>query len=119
MLRSIIFFATLFVIMCSCKPRDLPTVFKVNGDKIIAKFSHQTTKDDLLFVQNEMAHKNIMMSLRGSEFFNDGRVRILSLTIKFEDGTSGVVKADVVTLQYKYYGFSINDGSPLYIGFME
>jgi hypothetical protein len=119
MWRLIIFFSSMFVIMCSCKPRDLPTVFKVDGDKVIAMFSYQTTKDDLLFVQNEMAQLNIRMSLRGSEFFKDGRVRILSLTLNFLDGTTGQVKADVVTLQYKYYGFSINHDSPLYIGFME
>ena len=41
------------VLWFGCKPKDLPTVADLNGDRITVKFSHQSTKAEMEQIARE------------------------------------------------------------------
>lgn len=89
----------------SCMPKELPPSLDINGSDIIMKVSHQSTKEELMKWQKDLSLKNIEFNFSNSEFFDDGKIRKLSFTVLFPDGTKGSATGDLVAIQYRYFGF--------------
>lgn len=86
-------------------PKELPPSLDVNGNNITMKVSHQSTKEELEKWQKDLSMKNIEFNFSKSEFFDDGKIRKLSFTVLFPDGTQGSATGDLVAIQYRYFGF--------------
>ncbi|MFM2394185.1 MAG: hypothetical protein RLZZ546_2167 [Bacteroidota bacterium] len=101
-------YCLLFIVsmaITSCTPHELPPALIMDGDKILMKVSHQSTKEEMLKWQQDLSAKNIELNFSNSEFFDEGKIRKLSFTVKFPDGTVGSAGGDLVSLQYRYIGF--------------
>ena len=112
------------VLWFGCKPKDLPTVADLNGDRITVKFSHQSTKAEMEQIARDLQEKyTINMDFSKSIFFDDGKLRELDLNIFIVGGSGGHTRALLTNLQYKYYGFSLElkktGKAPFKIGAIE
>ncbi|KXK37161.1 MAG: hypothetical protein J5I52_01080 [Saprospiraceae bacterium] len=105
-----VLFAIMVLILASCQPKDLPTVLEVRDGYALMKISHQTTKDELKDIQQKLADYNIALSYEGSTFFDNNRLQNVVLQVKTPEGHSGNTKADIVALQYRYFGFLYQKG---------
>lgn len=102
-------------ILFSCQPKDLPTVFDQSEGYAQMKVSHQTKKEELISISQKLADHGIQIDFSKSEFFEDGKLRNLKLAVKTPDGSNGTTSADLVTLQFKYFGFIYKKtGSPTF-----
>lgn len=119
-MKRIINFLFLFSII-SCTPKSLPTVFEVREGYAVLKASHEITQSELNIVQKELSQLGFVLDYDKSLFFEDGKIQRLSLTVQTPEGAIGSVSADLVTLQYKYYGFKYDKESEtlLYLGIMK
>lgn len=99
---SLLLFALVFV---SCTPKELPTIFNNTDDYIEVKLSHQTTKQEIEKITQELAVKGITVDTKGTTYFEDGRLKSLVLTAVWKDGTGGKITSDLMNLQFKYCGF--------------
>ncbi|MBK9733704.1 MAG: hypothetical protein IPO92_01540 [Saprospiraceae bacterium] len=87
----------------------------------LLKLSHQSTKTEMSEFSKAIAmDQGIIMDFSTSEFFEDGKLRKLKLTVILPDNTGGKTSADLTTLQFKYYGFQYQkNGNPIFkIGLM-
>lgn len=107
------------VIMSSCEPKVLPTVLDFQPEQVIVKFSHMSTMGDFAQAAMQCAERNINMQYAGSEFFEDGRVKKLAIQVTLPSGKSGTTKADLSTIQFKYYGFMIGNNGYFKIGHVD
>lgn len=92
-------------LLFGCQPRDLPTVFNMSDGYALMKVSHMTTRDELNNISQKLKTQNIELDFSASEFFDNGKLRTLKLSVTTPDGNRGVTGADQVGLQYKYFGF--------------
>lgn len=92
------------LLLHSCQPKELPTLTEINDKIVSVKLSHQTTKNELESIASQVSKYNIKMDYSGSTFFEDGKLRILSLIVTTPT-QSGRTNADLMGLQYRYIGF--------------
>ncbi len=93
-------------ILFSCQPKDLPTIADIHSDFVEVKFSHMTTKAEMRKIKTELKTvSNIDLIYNQSQFLEDGRLQILKIGVVMPDGTKGSTKADLIKLQFNYYGF--------------
>ncbi|MBK9256313.1 MAG: hypothetical protein IPM42_12565 [Saprospiraceae bacterium] len=112
---KIVFSVFLVLTIMSCQPKELPTILEQSDGYVLMKLSHQTTKTELESMSIKLANQNIEMDYSNSEFLEDGRLRILKLVVKTPDGSTGTTSADIVNLQYKYFGFLYDKaGAPVF-----
>ncbi len=64
-----------------------------------------TTFDEMKKAQEELKKIGTVLDFEKSLFFENGKLRTLNLTIILPSGTGGSCTADIVALQYHYYGF--------------
>ncbi len=101
-------FACLLLSLSACQPKNLPTVMTIQGDHIVCKVSHQTTQSELTAFTKKLLEKNIVLDLTGTQYLEGGTLKQLQFAVMFPDGTIGTAAADIVGLQYRYYGFEFN-----------
>ncbi|MFN8337777.1 MAG: hypothetical protein U0T36_02040 [Saprospiraceae bacterium] len=110
-----IFFVIVFVSIYACQPKDLPTELKQSDGFASMKVSHLTTKQELQEMAQKLAAQEIKIDYSSSEFFDDGKLRNLKLSVVTPGGSSGATNVDGVTLQFKYFGFMYQkDGNPTF-----
>ena len=80
----------------------------IQGDHIVCKVSHQTTQSELTAFTKKLLEKNIVLDLTGTQYLEGGTLKQLQFAVMFPDGTIGTAAADIVGLQYRYYGFEFN-----------
>ncbi len=102
------FLIALFLLACS--PKDLPTVFIQQDDYALLKVSHETTKNELKAIKDKLENQGIVIDYFSSSFFDNDQLQILRLIVTTPEGHSGQTTADIVNLQFKYYGFKYNKG---------
>jgi hypothetical protein len=108
------------IIFNGCMPKDLPTQSSINDQKITVKLSHMTTKTELEKISSELQAQNIIMDFSRSKFFDDGKLKTLSLHVAGEGGVpSGTSSADLMAIQFHYYGFELNSDGYFKIGVMD
>jgi hypothetical protein len=113
------YYVILFVIVLGCKPKSLPTKFKIDSESVGLYLSHETSKNELDSISLVLKENDILMSYEGSVFFEEGKLRILKLFVQTPDH-SGRTSADLVALQFRYIGFEYNKLSgELMIGEMQ
>lgn len=103
-----ILFAFLLLNFSACQPKNLPTVMTIQGDHIVCKVSHQTTQTELVDFTKKLLEKNIVLDLTGTQYLEEGTLKQLQFAVMLPDGTIGTAAADIVGLQYRYYGFEFN-----------
>ena len=52
--------------------------------------------------------QNIVLDLSGTTYLKEGTLQQLKFAVMLADGTIGTKSADLVGLQYRYYGFEYN-----------
>lgn len=103
----------LSISLLSCNPKELPTVLIQKDGYALMKVSHQTTRSELAGIQNQLAEQGITLDYSGSSFFDNESLQILKMHVVTPKGHSGQTTADIVNLQYRYYGFLYQeDGQP-------
>ena len=101
--------------MPACSPKDLPTVFIQQEGYALLKVSHETTRNELKEIKNQLEKQGIVTDYFSSSFFDNDKLQILRLVVTTPEGHSGQTTADIVNLQFKYYGFKYNkDGAPVF-----
>jgi hypothetical protein len=110
------FYSVLLILgLLACNPKSLPTVFVQKDNYALLKISHETTKNELQQIKDQLENQKIMMDYSGSSFFDNDRIQILRLQIITPAGHTGQTNADIVNLQYRYYGFKYDKtGSPVF-----
>lgn len=99
--------------LLACNPKELPTVFVQKDGYALLKVSHQTTREELDNIQIQLEEQGITLDYSGSSFFDNGSLQILKMQVVTPKGHSGQTTADIVNLQYRYYGFLYQmDGQP-------
>lgn len=94
------------ILFLSCQPKDLPTVSDIHGDFAEIRFSHMTTKEEMVKIKDELkAVSNIDLIFEQSIFLEDGHLQELKMGVKLPNGTKGSASADLIKLQFYYYGF--------------
>ena len=106
-------FALLTFFLIGCQPKELPSVLTIDGEHIVFKVSHQTTKTELDSFTRELLAKNIVLDLSGTTYLKEGTLQQLKFAVMLADGTIGTKSADLVGLQYRYYGFEYNPKSTI------
>lgn len=94
----------------------------IQPDYAKIKFSHMTTQDEMYEIQaNLKSISNIEFVFDQSEFLEYGHLQTLKIGIKTPNGNTGSCSADLMKLQFNYYGFEYNpDGNPnTRIGIMQ
>jgi hypothetical protein len=111
----------LLLLTLSCTPKSLPTVFEAREGFALLKASHEITKTELQQIKEDLAVMGFDMDYSKSQFFEDGKIQRLTISVLTPEGAAGSTSADLVTLQYKYYGFRYDKQgeSLLYLGIME
>lgn len=120
MYRPLLFIISSFYFL-ACSPKELPTICTIQDNEVILKVSHQTSRQELAKIQTDLERVQITMDFATSEFYENGFIKKLNLVITTPEGNIGRTTADVVTLQYKYYGFMYQkNGNPSFkIGIMS
>lgn len=116
---KIFIISILFFVITSCKPKDLPTVIDVQPSEITVKFSHMSMMSEVTQAAIACSELGINMQFVGSEFFEDGRIRKLSLKVTLPNGSGGKTSADITNLQYSYYGFTLSKEGRFKIGQLD
>lgn len=107
------FFFAIGILIVSCQPKDLPTVLDMSDGYALMKVSHMTTKSELKVIADKLASMEISMDYSGSDFFDDDKLQKLKLYVVTPEGVKGATTADIVALQFRYFGFLYQkDGSP-------
>lgn len=109
----------LCLVMTSCEPKVLPTVIDVQPSEITVKFSHMSTMMEVAQAAMFCSEQGVDMQYVGSEFFDDGRIRKLSLQVTLPNKSGGKTSADVTNLQYSYYGFTLSKEGRFKIGQLD
>ncbi|HMT53091.1 MAG TPA: hypothetical protein PKD16_07270 [Saprospiraceae bacterium] len=110
-----VLFAMMSILVLGCLPKDLPTELIQSEGFASMKVSHLTTKAELESMSQKLATQEIKIDYSGSVFFDDGKVQKLKLYVVTPEGNTGATAADVVTLQFKYFGFIYQkDGNPTF-----
>ena len=110
-LTSFLFIA-LFIIS-GCQPKELPSILNIQRDYIVCKVSHLTTKTEIDDFTRKLAAINVRLDLAGTTYLKDGKLQNLKFVVSLPNGMIGTAAADIVGLQYRYYGFEYNPkGSP-------
>jgi hypothetical protein len=99
-----LFLMILLQMVCGCMPKELPTMTEINDKMIKVKLSHQTTKGELETISRQVANYGVRMEYGNSTFFEDGKLRILSLVVTTPTH-SGKTSSDLMGIQYRYVGF--------------
>jgi hypothetical protein len=110
MKSTFVLFSILMITLASCMPKDLPTSISQKQDFALVKLSHMTTKDELQEIQQKLAEQGIGFNYEGSTFFEDNKLQKLSLMVSVPGGHSGRTTADIVALQFRYFGFLYQKG---------
>ncbi|MFZ1703585.1 MAG: hypothetical protein WAT79_04525 [Saprospiraceae bacterium] len=116
---KILIFIAIFLANTSCEPKILPTVIEISPNEVLIKFSHMSNMEEFARVAMECAEYNINFQYTGSEFFQDKSLRNLAIQVTMPNGKSGSTKADLTTLQYKYYGIVAKADGYFKIGHIE
>lgn len=102
----------LFVIS-GCQPKELPSILTIQGDHIVCKVSHMTTKTEMDDFTRKLAAINVRLDLTGTTYLKDGKLQNLQFVVSLPNGMIGTAATDIVGLQYRYYGFEYNPrGNP-------
>ena len=121
-MRLIITFCFLSILCISCKPKNLPTVSDIHEDYAEVKFSHMTTEAEMADIKTKLKQiSNINFTYENSTFLEDGHLQTLKIGAEMPDGNRGSTSTDLMSLQFKYYGFEYNPtGNPSFsIGVRE
>jgi hypothetical protein len=94
----------LLQIIVGCQPKELPTMIEINDKIVKVKLSHQTTKAELETISQQVVKYGVTMDYSSSTFFDDGKLRILSLLVTTPTH-SGKTNSDLMGIQYRYVGF--------------
>ncbi len=114
-MRYFIMSVFFLMIVTACSPKSLPTVFEQREGYAMLKVSHETTKDELAAISAKAEQQGIVMDYSNSSFFDNGRLQILRLNVVTSEGYKGQTTADIVNLQFRYYGFLYQkDGQPAF-----
>ncbi len=113
-MKRILTFCTIAFLISSCQPKNLPTISDIHSDYAEVKISHMTTKTELNEIKTKLKTiSNIDLIYDQSQFFEDGKIQNLKIGVIMPDGTEGSGSADLLNLQFKYYGFEYNSkGNP-------
>lgn len=113
-MKTLISICLITLLFSSCQPKDLPTILDIHEDYAAVKISHMTTKSELELIKSKLSSTaNIQFEFNQSDFFENGNIQSLKMSIVTPEGAKGSGSADLMTLQYKYYGFEYNPkGNP-------
>jgi hypothetical protein len=112
---KVVFICFIGLFLVTCTPKELPTVLQLNDGDVIMKVSHQTSEEELKTIQKQLLTIQITIDFSTSEFFENGMLRKLNLVVMTPDSHVGKTSADIVNLQYKYFGFIYQkNGSPTF-----
>lgn len=95
-------------LLFSCQPKSLPSIMSAEENHIIFKVSHETTQSEVDEFAKKLLKMRIVLDLTGTTYFENGTMQNLKMAVLFPDGTMGTAAADIVGLQYRYYGFEYN-----------
>jgi hypothetical protein len=101
----VFFISMIATCLFSCQPKELPTMVIDKDEMFVAKFSHMTTKAEMENTVKLVEQKGGTLDISRCKFFDSGKLQILNITVKEPSGNAGSTKADIVPLQYGYYGF--------------
>ncbi|MBC7885907.1 MAG: hypothetical protein H7X99_10555 [Saprospiraceae bacterium] len=105
----------LLLVLSSCQPKELPTIFEFSDGYALVKLSHQSTKGEMESMFGKLDSLGYTCDYLQSEFFKDGKLRRLRLTVVCPDGKGGFTSPDLAKLQFRYYGFQYQKtGSPIF-----
>jgi hypothetical protein len=102
----------------SCQPKDLPTKFVNEENKVEVYLSHMSTKAEMDNITAELAKKSVKVDFGRSTFFEDGKLRILDLSASC-GGATGHCHIDLVGLQYHYHGMRCDMKGGFAVGSMD
>jgi len=113
-MKQLFTLSILTLLIVGCQPKNLPTISDIHSDYAKVKISHLTTKDEMENIKSKLKSvSNIEFDFSQSIFFEDGKIQILKVGVILPDGSRGSGSADLVTLQFKYYGFEYHPkGNP-------
>ena len=113
-MKNILTLLVLGFLMVGCAPKDLPTIKEIKSDYALVKISHQTTKKELLEIQQELLDvANIGFNFSKSTFLEDGQIQNLAFIVSLPDASRGAATADLLKLQFNYAGFKYDpNGNP-------
>lgn len=105
------------VCLISCTAKELPVIVDVDKNYAEVKISHEATEKSLQIIQSDLKNiANIEMDFSKSTFLDDGRIQDLKITVTLPNGQRGSTQADLMTLQYKYYGFKYDpESQPIFV----
>lgn len=110
-----ILFLNLLLLFMACQPKELPTILTQSEGYALMKVSHMTTKNELTEMTQKLSMQSIKIDFSSSEFFGNGSLRSLKLTVETPESNRGTTSADLVTLQFNYYGFIYQkEGNPVF-----
>jgi len=120
-MKYILFSLSLIFILASCQPKSLPTVFEVREGYALLKASHEITRVELEKIKSQLAEHDFILDYSKSQFYEDDKIKVLALSLQTPTGQIGSTSADLVTIQYKYYGFRYDsqNANSFYMGFIE
>lgn len=111
-MKHLLSLAIFSFVLLSCQPKDLPTVSDIHADFAEVKFSHMTTQEEMAQIKTTLKKvSNIDLLYEQSQFLENGKLQILKIGVKLPNGTKGSTNADLMTLQFKYFGFLYNPKS--------
>ena len=110
----------LTVLLQACMPKDLPTNVSISDQQIKVKLSHLTTRTELEQITSDLKSQNILMEYSRSQFFENGKLKSLSLQVAGENGKpAGSTVADLMGIQFHYYGFELKSNGYFKIGVLD
>lgn len=101
---------SLFVVFTflSCAAKNLPTVIQIDAVQINLLCSHQTTASELANAAEKIESLHQMtLDFSKSIFDESGQIRELSLELFYEDKKLASTKAQLLNIQYRYYGIQL------------
>ena len=105
-MKQLLTLSIITFLLTSCQPKNLPTVSDIHADYAEVKFSHMTTKDEMAKIKIELkSMSNIEFRYEQSQFLDDGHLQVLKIGVVMPDGTKASTSADLMKLQFNYYGF--------------
>ena len=98
----------LVVLASSCKPKQLPTVMKVTKDAVLLKCSHMTSKAELQKFKAILSQMHgVKMDDSATSYTETGTLKTFQSSLTKEGNTLATINADLMSLQYKYYGYEL------------
>jgi len=92
----------------ACSPKDLPTVADISEEHILIKCSHLTTKSEIEEITSKLAESHdLEFDCSNCKFNKEEKLEAFFASILQDGAKLASCSADLMALQYKYYGFEM------------